>query len=124
MPKLPQIAVIACGGFLKTKRVMKTIFKIIVSPIIFLFTTLMVWFPLNIISYFIAMFGFLGIFKHISYSIMKWENDFDYPIDHFKNPIYNYLAGSTLHIWLPFYSTYLFIFKEEEYRNHVANLFD
>lgn len=103
---------------------MKTIFKIIISPIILLFTALMVWFPLNIISYFIAMFGFLGIFKHIFYSIMQWENDFDYLIDYFKNPIYNYLAGSTLHIWLPFYSTYLFIFKEEEYRNHVANIFD
>ena len=27
MPELPQIAVIACGGFLKTKRVMKEFFK-------------------------------------------------------------------------------------------------
>ena len=103
---------------------MKTIFKIIVSPIIFLFTGLMIWFPLNIISYFIAMFGILGIFKHVFYSIMQWENDFDYPIDYFKNPIYNYLAGSIIHIWLPFYSTYLFIFKEEVYRNHVVNIFD
>jgi hypothetical protein len=56
--------------------------------------------------------------------VVIWENNFDYPIDHFKNPTYNYLAGSTLYIWLPFYSTYLFLFKEQEYRNHIANIFD
>ena len=64
---------------------MKTIFKIIVSPVIFLFTTLMFWFPLNIISYMIAMIGLLRMFKHIFYSIMELENEFDYPINHFKN---------------------------------------
>jgi len=103
---------------------MKTIFKIIISPLIFIITALMVWFPFNIMSYFTAMFGFAALFKHIFYSLMKWEKNFDYPfLNHFKNPIHNYLAGATLHIWVPFYATYLFIFKEEEYRYSILSIF-
>jgi putative effector of murein hydrolase len=96
---------------------MKIIFKILVSPFIFILTAIMYLFPLNVFSYFTAMFGFVGLFKHIFCSLMKWENNFDYPFfDHFNNPIHNYLAGATIHIWFPFYNTYLFLFNEEKFR--------
>jgi len=103
---------------------MKKLFKITASPFIFVLTFIYVCHPFNVFSYILAGIGFFKFFDFIFHKVMDWDFTFDYPFDKFKNPIHNYLAGATVHLWSPFYATYLFLFEEEEYRDSVFNLFN